>query len=52
MVFCLEMGWNEDVEAVEALEGVCSMTDIIAAAASTEEKENQASGPGGRWYRR
>jgi hypothetical protein len=27
MVFWREMGWNEEEEAVEALEGVCNMTD-------------------------
>jgi hypothetical protein len=24
------MGWNEDEDAVEALEGVCNMTDMLA----------------------
>lgn len=28
IVFCREIGWKEDEEAVEAREGVCNMTDI------------------------
>jgi hypothetical protein len=24
------MGWNEDEDAVEALDGVCNMTDMLA----------------------
>ena len=33
-MFCLDMGWKEDEEAVEAREGVCSMTDIVPSAGS------------------
>lgn len=29
MVFCREMGWKEEDEAVDALEGVCNMTDML-----------------------
>lgn len=29
MVFCREIGWKEDDEAVDALEGVCNMTDMF-----------------------
>jgi hypothetical protein len=28
-VFCRDTGWNDDEEAVEARDGVCSMTDIL-----------------------
>lgn len=28
MVFCREIGWNEEEDAVEAREGVCNMTDM------------------------
>ena len=40
MVFCLERGWKDEEEAVEAREGVCNMTDILTAtsAASTEDQ--------------
>lgn len=30
MVFCRERAWYEDEDAVEALEGVCSITDMLA----------------------
>lgn len=30
MVFCLETGWKDDEEAVEARDGVCNMTDIAS----------------------
>jgi hypothetical protein len=30
MVFWRDMGWNEEEDAVEAREGVCSMTDMLA----------------------
>jgi hypothetical protein len=29
IVFCRETGWKDDEEAVDAREGVCSMTDIL-----------------------
>lgn len=29
MVFWREIGWNEEDEAVDALEGVCNMTDMF-----------------------
>lgn len=29
IVFCREIGWKEEDEAVDALEGVCNMTDIF-----------------------
>lgn len=28
-MFCRDMGWKEDEDAVEAREGVCSMIDIV-----------------------
>jgi hypothetical protein len=31
MVFCRESGWKELEEAVEARDGVCSMTDMVVA---------------------
>lgn len=34
IVFCLEIGWKDEDEAVEARDGVCSITDILAAALS------------------
>jgi len=35
MVFCRERGWKEDEEAVEARDGVCSITDIVPADSRT-----------------
>lgn len=32
MVFWRDMGWNDEDEAVEALDGVCSMTDMLVIA--------------------
>ena len=29
IVFCLDRAWNEEEEAVEALDGVCNITDMI-----------------------
>ena len=31
MVFCRDRGWKDEDEAVEALDGVWSMTDMVAA---------------------
>jgi hypothetical protein len=31
MVFCRDTGWKDDEEAVDARDGVCSMTDILLA---------------------
>ena len=42
MVFCLERGWKDEEEAVEAREGVCNMTDILTAT-SAASKEDQAT---------
>lgn len=28
-MFCRETGWNEDDDAVDARDGVCSMTDML-----------------------
>jgi hypothetical protein len=36
MVFCRDMGWKEDEEAVEARDGVCNMTDMIVAGGADE----------------
>jgi hypothetical protein len=43
MVFCRDIGWKEEEDAVEALEGVWSMTDIIVVA--TQERTESAAGP-------
>lgn len=37
MVFWREMGWKEDEDAVDAREGVCSITDIIAVAVAGDD---------------
>lgn len=31
MVFCLDTGWKEEEEAVEARDGVCNITDMPTA---------------------
>lgn len=31
-MFCRDMGWKDDEDAVEAREGVCNMTDMLLAA--------------------
>lgn len=38
MVFCRVIGWKEDDEAVEAREGVCSMTDMSRRAKADLER--------------
>lgn len=43
-MFCREIGWKEDEEAVEAREGVCNMTDIFAMP-YRRPSEGQASEP-------
>lgn len=45
MVFCREIGWKEDEEAVDAREGVCNMTDMVAMPFRRGD-ETQASEPG------
>lgn len=37
MVFCRERGWKEEVDPVEAREGVCNITDILANLAGDDE---------------
>ena len=44
-MFWRDMGWNEDDEAVEAREGVCNMTDMLARGPSRAIREGQAARP-------
>jgi hypothetical protein len=50
-VFWRDMGWNEEDEAVEAREGVCNMTDMLAGVPSGAIGDGQAARPeaASRW---
>ena len=42
MVFCRERGWKEELDPVEAREGVCNITDILANLAGDDEVSRMA----------
>lgn len=58
MVFCRERGWKEELDPVEAREGVCNITDILANLTGDGEvsRGSDAYGPmetiAGEWQRR
>ena len=44
-MFWRDMGWNDEDEAVEAREGVCNMTDMLAELAGEAIRDGQAARP-------
>lgn len=45
-MFCRDIGWKEEEDAVEAREGVCNMTDMLASTVAGKEQVEMLRLPG------